>query len=178
MTEYTLDTIDIRIINELQNNASLTNSELSMRVNLSPSPCLVRVKRLEKLGIIDRRVALVNPAAVGLNVSAYVTVKFDNHSPASTKAFYNFINQTSEIMECHLVTGDCEYKMRVLARDIEDLDHIIFNRLGRLDGVSSIKSSIILRQIRSKTALPIKGDVSVSTRARSVQRDMPFEMAS
>lgn len=165
MNRTTLDKIDIKILNELQNNAALTNVELAARVNLSPSPCLVRVKALERVGIIDRRVTLLNPSAVGLSVNAFIHVKLERHIPSVLDKFRSAVDRISEIMECYLMTGDCDYILRAVVHDIDDLENLIVNKLFRLEGVTSIRSNIVLKQIRHKTALPIDSSQTVYIKA-------------
>jgi Lrp/AsnC family leucine-responsive transcriptional regulator len=155
MNAVTLDRTDINILNELQRNANLTNVELAARVNLSPSPCLTRVKLLEEIGIIDRRVALLNPSAVGLGVTAYIHVKLDKQVMSSLDNFRCAVENMRGVMECNLMIGDCDYLLRVVVRDIEDLEHLIVNKLSKVKDVASIRSNLVLKQITYTTALPL-----------------------
>ncbi|MBR0873269.1 Lrp/AsnC family transcriptional regulator [Bradyrhizobium tropiciagri] len=150
-----LDRIDIKILNELQQNASLTNVELSARVNLSPSPCLARVRNLEKLGVIDRRIAVLDASVLGLGVTAFIQVKLEKQVQHSLDSFTRAIDRMGQVMECYLMTGDSDYLLRVMASDIEDLEDLIVNKLSRIPGVSSIKSNLALKKISHKTVLPI-----------------------
>jgi Lrp/AsnC family transcriptional regulator, leucine-responsive regulatory protein len=155
MTMMAIDRIDVKILNELQENASLTNVELAARVNLSPSPCLTRVRNLEKLGVIDRRIAILDPAVLGLGVIAFIQVKLEKQVQASLDNFTRAIDRIGHVMECYLMTGDSDYLLRVVAADIEDLEDLIVNRLSRIPGVSSIRSNLALKRISHKTVLPI-----------------------
>ncbi|MCS3686529.1 Lrp/AsnC family transcriptional regulator [Bradyrhizobium elkanii] len=138
MTTTALDRIDIKILNELQQNASLTNVELASRVNLSPSPCLARVRTLEKLGVIDRRIAVLDPAVLGIGVTAFIQVKLERQAQPSLESFTRSIDRLSEVMECYLMTGDSDYLLRVMVSDIDALEDLIVNKLSRITGVSSI----------------------------------------
>lgn len=155
MTTTALDRIDIKILNELQQNASLTNVELASRVNLSPSPCLARVRTLEKLGVIDRRIAVLDPAVLGIGVTAFIQIKLEKQIQLSLDSFTRSIDRLSEVMECYLMTGDSDYLLRVMVSDVEALEDLIVNKLSRIAGVSSIRSSLALKRISHKTVLPI-----------------------
>lgn len=155
MTTTTLDRIDIKILNELQQNASLTNVELASRVNLSPSPCLARVRTLEKLGVIDRRIAVLDPAVLGIGVVAFIQIKLEKQIQHSLENFTRSIERLSEVMECYLMTGDSDYMLRVMVSDVEALEDLIVNKLSRIPGVASIRSNLALKRISHKTVLPI-----------------------
>lgn len=165
MSTTSLDRIDIKILNELQQNASLTNVELASRVNLSPSPCLARVRTLEKLGVIDRRIALLDPAVLGIGVTAFIQIKLEKQVQTSLESFTRSIDRLAQVMECYLMTGESDYMLRVMAADIEDLEDLIVNKLSRIPGVSSIRSNLALKRISHKTVLPIDTNRPVTVRA-------------
>ncbi|MBH5384691.1 Lrp/AsnC family transcriptional regulator [Bradyrhizobium diversitatis] len=165
MSTTSLDRIDIKILNELQQNASLTNVELASRVNLSPSPCLARVRTLEKLGVIDRRIALLDPAVLGIGVTAFIQIKLEKQVQTSLESFTRSIDRLAQVMECYLMTGESDYILRVMAADIEDLEDLIVNKLSRIPGVSSIRSNLALKRISYKTVLPIDTNRPVTVKA-------------
>lgn len=165
MTTTSLDRIDIKILNELQQNASLTNVELASRVNLSPSPCLARVKTLEKIGVIDRRIAILDPAVLGIGVTAFIQIKLEKQVQASLETFTRTIDRLAQVMECYLMTGDSDYMLRVMVSDIEDLEDLIVNKLSRIPGVSSIRSNLALKRISHKTVLPLDTNRPVIVKA-------------
>ncbi|GEC57792.1 Lrp/AsnC family leucine-responsive transcriptional regulator [Bradyrhizobium japonicum] len=167
MTTTALDRIDIKILNELQQNASLTNVELASRVNLSPSPCLARVRTLEKLGVIDRRIAVLDPAVLGIGVTAFIQVKLERQAQPSLESFTRSIDRLSEVMECYLMTGDSDYLLRVMVSDIDALEDLIVNKLSRITGVSSIRSNLALKRISHKTVLPIDANRPVQVKSCS-----------
>ncbi|WP_342725747.1 Lrp/AsnC family transcriptional regulator [Bradyrhizobium sp. B097] len=165
MTTTALDRIDIKILNELQQNASLTNVELASRVNLSPSPCLVRVRTLEKLGVIDRRIAVLDPAVLGIGVTAFIQVKLEKQVQLSLENFTRSIDRLSQVMECYLMTGDSDYLLRVMVSDIAALEDLIVNKLSRIQGVTSIRSNLALKRISHKTVLPIDSNQPVQIKS-------------
>jgi Lrp/AsnC family transcriptional regulator, leucine-responsive regulatory protein len=150
-----MDAVDIRILNELQADGSLTNLELAKRVHLSPSPCLTRVKALENDGVIDRYVALVQPKSLGLNLSVFISISLKEQSKSALAAFEKSIADHDEIMECYLMTGDSDYLIRVAVADITALEKFILEQLTPIAGIEKIRSSFALKQVKYKTALPL-----------------------
>ena len=150
-----LDSVDIKILAALQRDSSLTNVELARRVHLSPSPCLARVKALEKAGVIRRYVALVDPEAVGLGVSVFISISLREQNTAALAEFERRIEACDEVMECYLMTGDADYLLRVVVPDIRALERFVLDRLSPIPGVEKIRSSFTLKQVRYKTELPL-----------------------
>lgn len=150
-----LDTVDLRILAQLQQDGSLTNVELARRVHLSPSPCLARVKALEAGGVIRQYVALADPKAVGLGLNVFISISLKEQSREALAAFERRIAEHDEVMECYLMTGDSDYLIRVALADIAALERFILNQLTPIPGVEKIRSSFALKQVRYKTALPL-----------------------
>ena len=150
-----LDPIDLKILAALQRDSSLTNVELARRVHLSPSPCLARVKALHKAGVIRRYVALVDPEAVGLGVSVFISISLREQNTAALAEFERRIEACEEVMECYLMTGDADYLLRVVVPDIRALERFVLDRLSPIPGVEKIRSSFTLKQVRYKTELPL-----------------------
>ena len=150
-----LDTIDFRILTELQNDGSLTNVELARRVHLSPSPCLTRVKALEAAGVIRQYVALADPKALGLGLSVFISISLKAQSKEALAAFEQRIAEHDEVMECYLMTGDSDYLIRVAVADIAALEKFILEQLTPIPGIEKIRSSFAPKQVRYKTALPL-----------------------
>jgi Lrp/AsnC family transcriptional regulator, leucine-responsive regulatory protein len=150
-----LDAIDKRIVRELQDNARLTNVELAARVGLSPSPCLARVRALEQAGIINRYVTLLDPLKLGLNVSIFIQVSLDKQIEPALEMFQAAMESFPEVMECYLMTGDSDYLLRVIVPDMLALEQFIVGRLAKTPGVANIRSSLALKQVKYKTALPL-----------------------
>ena len=155
MPPIELDSIDIKILNELQENAKLTNVELSARINLSPSPCLARVRALEQAGIISRYVTLLDQGKLGLGLIVFIQIGMERQVDRNLEHFQASITQYPEVMECYLMTGDFDYLIRVVVDDIPALERFIIDKLTKISGISNIKSSLTLKQIKYKTALPL-----------------------
>jgi len=168
MPQNVLDATDLAILNELQRDAKLTNVELAARVHLSPSPCLARVRELERCGVIQRYVALAAPQSLGLNVSVFIQISLDKQVERSLEVFERAVAQYPEVMECYLMTGDADYMLRVIVRDVPALQKFIVGGLARIPGVSNIRSSFALKQVKYETALPVEAERE--TRARKLPR--------
>jgi Lrp/AsnC family transcriptional regulator, leucine-responsive regulatory protein len=156
MTNLALDTLDLRILKELQDDGSLTNVELARRVNLSPSPCLARVKALEAIGVINRYVAIANAQKLGLGLNVFISISLKEQSKSALSEFETRIAEHDEVMECYLMTGDSDYLIRVVVADIQALEKFILEQLSPIPGIEKIRSSFTLKQVRYKTALPLK----------------------
>lgn len=150
-----LDTLDLRILRELQADGSLSNVELARRVQLTPSPCLARVKALEAAGVIRHYVALVEPKALGLMLNVFINISLKQQTKDALAAFEQRITEHDEVMECYLMTGDADYLIRVAVPDIAALERFILNQLTPIAGIEKIRSSFALKQVRYKTALPL-----------------------
>src|SRR5580704_2977666 len=125
MPKLVLDSMNVRILDELQEDCSLTNVELAERVGLSPSPCLTRVRALEDAGVILRRVALLDPIKLGASVSVFIQVTLERQTEAVLEVFEASIAGLPEVMECYLMTGDSDYLLRVVVPDTVALQHFI-----------------------------------------------------
>ena len=150
-----LDPTDIRILRELQENARLSNVDLAERVHLSPSPCLARVRSLERAGVVDRYVTLLDPRKVGLGVSVFIHITLDRQVGATLESFERAISGFDEVMECYLMTGDSDYLLRVVVADVDALQQFILTRLTTLPAVGNIRSAFALKQVKYKTSLPL-----------------------
>jgi Lrp/AsnC family leucine-responsive transcriptional regulator len=155
MPDHNLDKTDVNILKLLQEDAKLSNVQLAKRVHLSPSPCLARVRRLEKLGIISRHVALLNPQSLGLSVSVFIQITLEKQAKEKLDQFESAIRKRSEVMECYLMTGESDYLLRVLVPDVKALEQFIMNELTRIPGIANIRSSVALKQVKYETALPL-----------------------
>jgi Lrp/AsnC family leucine-responsive transcriptional regulator len=150
-----LDSIDIRILNELQNDSSHSNVELAKRVHLSPSPCLMRVKALKDKGVIRNYVALADPKYLGLGLNVFISISLKEQSKEALAEFEHRISEHDEVMECYLMTGDSDYLIRVAVADMGALEKFILEQLTPISGIEKIRSSFALKQVRYKTALPL-----------------------
>ncbi|TCK94653.1 Lrp/AsnC family transcriptional regulator [Paraburkholderia sp. BL9I2N2] len=150
-----LDRTDIAILRELQDNARITNADLARAVNLSPTPCFNRVRALEKLGLFRQHVTLLDAGALGLRINVFIQVRLEQQVEDALRCFEREIADRPEVMECYLMTGDADYLLRVVVRDMQSLEHFIVQWLTKIPGVSNIRSSFALKQVRYKTALPL-----------------------
>lgn len=155
MAEHRLDRTDHRIIAALQADGRLTIQELSERCGLSPSPCRRRVLMLEEAGIIQGYAALIDQAKLGLPMSVFVSVKLERQREEELDRFASSIANWPEVMDCYLMTGQRDYLLRVVVRDLEAYQRFLMDKLTRLDGVASIESSFALGQVKRSSALPI-----------------------
>ncbi len=150
-----LDAIDLKILATLQDNARIANTELSAAVGLSPAPCLRRVRALEERGVIRKHVSLLDASAVGLPVSVFVHVSLERQVEEALKRFERVALARPEVMECYLMTGDADYLLRVVCADLAAYERFVLDHLTRVPGVSSIRSSFALKQVKYSTALPL-----------------------
>lgn len=154
MPRKPLDRTDLRILKELQANGKLTNVELAARIGLSPSPCLTRVRQLERDGVLRGYVALADPEALGLAMMVFVQVTLERQVEEALRNFEAKMNAIPEVMECYLMTGDSDYLVRLVVPDLAGLERFILRELTTIPGVANIKSSFALKQVKYKTALP------------------------
>ena len=151
-----LDRTDIAILNELQLDGRLSNSELSKRINLSESACLRRVKILEDNGVVERYALIVNQARVGKPGNVFVEITLESQQQEDLFAFEQSAKQVPEIMECYLMTGDFDYLLRVVVSDTADFERIHRDILTKLPKVSRLRSSIALRSVTKRTNILIE----------------------
>ena len=150
-----LDDLDRKILEELQSDGRMTNQQLADQIGLSPSPCLRRLRQLEESGVIIRYVALVDPATVGLAVTAFVRVRLDRQDDRHLRLFEAAVADFHEVMECYLMTGDADYQLRVVVESLESFEDFLRFKLTKIEGVSQVTTSFALRPIVYKTALPV-----------------------
>jgi Lrp/AsnC family leucine-responsive transcriptional regulator len=151
-----LDPIDRRILEELQRDAGLTNQELAARVGLSPSPCLRRVKALEESGIIERRVTLLSPQKLGLSLTALIQISMDRHTPDRFDKFERTVKRYPEVQACYLITGQQhDYLVMVVVPGMEEYQTFLLDKITRIEGVTGVHSSFVMRRVVETTALPL-----------------------
>ena len=166
MPSLQIDAIDISILEQLQEDASISNVELARKVGLSPSPCLARVRALQDAGVISRQVTLLDPLKLGLTVSVFIQVSLEKQVEKALETFEKAIRSYPEVMECYLMTGDADYLLRVVVADVPSFERFILDNLTRIPGVANIKSSFALKQVKYQTALPLPGKMRKGTRGR------------
>jgi Lrp/AsnC family leucine-responsive transcriptional regulator len=151
-----LDRTDKKILQLMQANARISNLELADSVGLSPTPCSRRVKRLEESGIIDKHVTLLKPQALGLNLTAMIGITMDRHTPERFNNFETAIKLLPEVLECLIVTGQsADFLLKVLVKDMQHYEKFLLGHITRLEGVTGVHSSFVLREVMKKTELPL-----------------------
>lgn len=151
-----LDRIDKKILMLMQGNARISNLELADRVGLSPTPCSRRVKRLEESGIIDKHVTILKPEVLGLNLTAMIGISMDRHTPDRFNNFEREITALPEVMECLIVTGQsADFLLKVVVQDMQHYEKFLLGNLTKLEGVTGVHSSFVLREMVKKTELPL-----------------------
>jgi Lrp/AsnC family leucine-responsive transcriptional regulator len=155
MTTPSLDRTDLQLLVELQRGGRPTNAELAERVHLSPSACLRRVQRLERDGVIRGYRAEVDPERIGLGLQAFVRVQLNHHDAASVAAFAGFVDDWDEVVACHALTGDMDYLLQVVVRDLDHFSRFLLDRLLTQAGVADVNSSFVLRTVKAFRGLPL-----------------------
>ena len=158
MTKTTLDRIDLLLLAELQRAGRQTNAELAERVHLSPSACLRRVQRLEREGVIAGYRAEVDPEKLGLGLQAFVRVQLKSHDAARIAVFAEQVNDWAEIVACHALTGDMDYLLHVVVRDLEHFSRFLLDKLLAQAEVADVNTSFVLRTVKRAQALPLRAD--------------------
>ena len=151
-----LDRIDQRILKVMQTNGRITNLELADQVGLSPTPCARRVRALEESGVIERHVTLLNQQRLGLNITAMIGITMDRHTPERFEGFEREVRRFPEVVECSIVTGQtADYLLKAVLPDMTYYEEFLLGHLTRIEGVTGVHSSFVLRKIIAKTELPL-----------------------
>jgi len=151
-----LDRYDRQILEALQQEGDISNQALAERIGLSPSPCLRRVKALESSGIIEGYRAIVNARQLGLTLMALIHISMDHHTPERFANFEAKVSELNEVLECLLITGQsADYQLKVIVKDMDAFQELLLNKITRIEGVTGVHSSFVLRRIIDRTALPI-----------------------
>lgn len=151
-----LDKIDVKVICALQADGKMTIGELAEQVGLSASPCARRVRLLEKSGVIKGYSAVIDQKKVGLPISAFASIKLERQREEDLDRFAQAVAKWPEVADCYLMTGQRDYLMRIVARDLESYEQFLKQKLTRLDGVASIETSFALGQVKRSEVLPIE----------------------
>lgn len=154
-----LDTIDIAILQELQNDGRISNVELAERINLSPPATHARLKRLDEQGYIQDYVALLDQEKLGFDMMCFISVSLQLHQPEELENFRAIINDIPEVLECFHVTGEFDYLLKVIIQNRKDLQRFVVNQLTPIPGVARIYTSLVLSELKSTTELPLADDI-------------------
>ncbi|MGB5483325.1 Lrp/AsnC family transcriptional regulator [Parasphingorhabdus sp.] len=151
-----MDRIDIALLDQMQQDSQISLNLLSDKVGLSPSACHRRIKLLERSGAIERYVARLDNRKIGMQLDVFVEIRLTAQTEQSFTAFESAVHQIGEILECHLMSGEADYRLRVAARDVADYDDIHRNCLARLPGVAAMHSAFAIRAIKKWSGYPVK----------------------
>jgi Lrp/AsnC family transcriptional regulator len=152
-----MDRTDLRILAILQEDASLTVAEIASRVNLSQTPCWRRIQKLEAMGVIEKRVAILDPASLGLGICVFVEVEAADHSPEWLQAFRESIRSMPEVVEVYRMAGEIDYLLRVVVGAMADYDEF-YRRLIEVVPLKNVTSRFAMERVKSTTALPLPAD--------------------
>ncbi len=155
--EVELDNIDMAIITYLQEDATISNAELAKKIDLSPSACLGRCKRLKQSGVIRQFAAIVDERKVGLDVITYVFVSLSPHNRVTTEAFLKSIRRIPNVMECHNISGIHDYLLKIISPSINDYRNFVIDTLIEVPGVGKVETSVVLSTEKLSYKLPLAG---------------------
>ncbi len=150
-----LDTMDKKILGILQDDASLSIQDIADAVGLSANPCWRRIKRLEAEGVIDRRIAVIDPVTIGLTMTAFVTIRTSQHEVSWLERFAAAIAKIPEILECHRMSGDVDYLLKVVVRDITHYDHVYQRLIAAVPGLIDVTSTFSMERLKHGTRLDL-----------------------
>ncbi|WP_299665615.1 Lrp/AsnC family transcriptional regulator [uncultured Ruegeria sp.] len=150
-----MDQKDRQIIRQLQRNGRISNQDLAEAVSLSPSPCLRRVKNLEKAGIIRGYSAQVDAKAYGLAVTAFVNIRLERHDEETVNRFEGEVMRMDEVIDCHVMAGQADYQLRVVVEDLERYEHFVRARLQRVGGLASIDTRFAYGTVKEAAGFPV-----------------------
>jgi Lrp/AsnC family leucine-responsive transcriptional regulator len=155
-----MDRYDQRILELLQQDGRISNQDLADQIGLSPSPCLRRVRQLEEEGVIDRYVALLDADKLGLKMNALIHISMDKHTPERFENFEQRVAAFPEVQSCYLITGQsADYILKVVVRDMDHFQAFLLGKLTRIEGVSGVHSSFVMRKVVDKTSVPISAPI-------------------
>ena len=154
MAKPKLDKIDNKILKRLQENGKITNLQLSEEIGLSPAPTLERVRKLEHSGIITGYHANVDSVLLGMGIKAYIQLSLERQAENSLSIFVERVQRIDEIVECHMVTGTCDFILKAVIKDIPAFENLITNKLGKIDEIRNMQTMVILSQIKKGAVTP------------------------
>lgn len=152
-----LDATDLEILSALQLAGRMPNAELARRLNLSPPAIHARIRRLEELGYIQQYVAILDRERLGFDMLCFVNITLQLHTREQVQQFRTAVQQIPCVLECHHVTGEYDYLLKVIVRNRKELEHLVMEELTPLPGVARIHTSLVFTEIKSSTALPLGG---------------------
>ena len=151
-----LDKIDLKILNELQMNGDITNVKLANKLNISPPSCLRRVKSLEHKNLILGYNAIVNPGLLGYKVTVFAYVGLESQAENDLKTFENYISNFPEVRECHMLVGEVDFLLKIVAKDWDDFQFFLTKNLTQAPKVSNVKTSLNIRSVKKLPGIPFE----------------------
>ena len=158
MIDYKLDKVDLRILRILQESSKITNLELSKRIGLSPAPTLERVRKLEQSGVILSYHAMVDPQVMGLNVQTFVLVSLAWQKENALNQFLEKIKKIHEITECYIITGEADFLIKIVCKDIPTYEQLLFKTLSQIEEIERLKTLMTLSTVKNSKVLPYEYD--------------------
>jgi DNA-binding Lrp family transcriptional regulator len=149
------DDIDVRILGLLQDNGRMTNVELAERVGLTAPPCLRRVRALEQEGAITGYHAALDPTALGYNLTVFAMVSLKSQAEADLRAFEQMVAEIPEVRECHMLNGEIDFILKIVAPDLQSFQHILTTRLTPAPNVAHVKTSLTIRTSKALPGVPV-----------------------
>ncbi|MEP9360853.1 Lrp/AsnC family transcriptional regulator [Sphingomonas sp. KR3-1] len=149
------DDIDVRILGLLQDNGRMTNVELAERVGLTAPPCLRRVRALEQQGAITGYHAALDPAALGYNLTVFAMVSLKSQAESDLRAFEQMMAEIPEVRECHMLNGEIDFILKIVAPDLQSFQHILTTRLTPAPNVEHVKTSLTIRTSKALPGVPV-----------------------
>ncbi len=156
MSQMALDHIDSQILAELQSDGRMTNVELAQRVGLTAPPCLRRVKALEEAGFIDGYHAALNPSRLGYTITVFAMVSLKSQAEADLKAFEDHIGRLDAVRECHMLNGEIDFILKIVARDLQEFQTFLTSSLTTAPNVASVKTSLTIRAAKNLPGVPVR----------------------
>jgi DNA-binding Lrp family transcriptional regulator len=150
-----IDDYDRSILLALQHDGRIPNAELGRRLNLSPPAIHARLRRLEELGLIQRYTAVLDREQLGFDLLCFVSISLQRHTREQVELFRDRIRQIPQVLECHHVTGEYDYLLKIVVRNRKELEHLLMEELTPIPGVAHIHTSLVLNEVKAATALPL-----------------------
>ena len=150
-----LDSTDRRILELLQTNSNITNAQLAVEIGLSPAPTLERVKKLENSGVIKSYHAVIDQSSVGMGVATFVTVSLKGHNKDNIEKFVKAISSIEEVIECHHVTGQADFILKIIATDIPAYQKLMLEKVSNIEVVDNMQSTVILSTFKDSKVIPV-----------------------
>ena len=155
MTNFIMDSIDLKLLALLQENGRMTNVELAQKVGLTAPPCLRRIRALEQSGIIRAYHADIDASKMGFSITVFAMVSLKSQAEADLRAFETYLHSIPEVRECHMLNGEIDFMLKIVARDLQSFQELLTSRLTSARNVNSVKTSLTIRTAKDMPGVPI-----------------------